>query len=112
MEMVHEKKNLPKEYMTVARCIRVGKENATLLSDIMRIANIKDRRYAYSIIERLINRYGLPIIASKKGEYKGYYYPANQSEFIEALTTLERNINSMNKRHDNLIENYAGVKID
>jgi len=109
MNMLLNNKNLPEDYRIVANCLRVGKSNAIRLSDIMDIADIKDRRYAYSIIERLINRYNLPIVASKRGEHKGYYYPADKDEFIEAITSLEKNIDSMNKRHNNLIENYGGL---
>lgn len=38
-------KSLPEKYKVVADIIRVGKENATLLSDIMMIADIDDRRH-------------------------------------------------------------------
>jgi len=109
MNVLLDNKNLHGDYRIVANCLRVGKSNAIRLSDIMEIADIKDRRYAYSIIERLINRYNLPIVASKRGEHKGYYYPADKDEFIEAISSIERHIDSMNKRHDNLIKNYSEI---
>ena len=103
------KKSLPRDYMAVARCIGVGKENAILMSDIMTIANIKDKRYAFTIIEKLINNHGLPIVASKKGTHRGYYYPTNDSEFISAITSLENGIESLRKRHSNLVDNYINI---
>lgn len=99
-------KNLPELHKTVGSLIRVGKENATLLSDIMSICGISDRRQAYQIIEDLIIKYGYPIVASKQGEYKGYFLPANTEEFQEAAATMRTTIESMKKRYNKLIENY------
>ena len=52
----------------MADSIRVGKSSATLLSDIMSIADIKDRRTAYQIIEELIVKHGYE---SKLARVKG-----------------------------------------
>lgn len=101
-----KERSLPEKYKVVADIIRVGKRNATLLSDIMNVAHIKDERQAYIIIENLINKHGYPIVASRKGKYRGYYYPANKSEFDEARETFESSIISMQKRYNNLIKNY------
>lgn len=106
---IKQKNDLPERYRVVANTIREGKHNATLLSDIMVVADIQDRRQAYSIIESLINNYGYPIVASRNGEYKGYYFPSDQREFEEAIKTFESNIKSMKKRHINLINNYNQV---
>jgi len=100
------KKSLPKKHKVVADCIRVGKENATLLSDIMMIADIKDRRQAHIIIEQLINDYGYVIGASREGSFRGYYIPANKQEFKEIAGTFKRAIDSMDKRYENLLKNY------
>lgn len=100
-------KHLSEKYQVVADCIRVGKQNATLLSDIMTIADIKERRKAYQIIEDLINQYGYVIGASKHGEYKGYYKPANEAEFKEIAETFKQSINSMDRRYKNLLINYS-----
>jgi len=102
-----ENENLPEKYKTVAGLIRVGKENATLLSDIMSLADIQDRRQAYQIIEDLINKYGYVIGASKSGKYKGYYIPGNDKEFQEVATQFKQSITSMNKRYTNLLINYS-----
>lgn len=99
-------KELPTRYEVVADSIRVGKENAILLDDIMIIANIRDKRNAYIIIEQLIVKHGYPIVASRKGEFKGYYIPSNKDEFTEAKKTFKNSINSMNKRYLSLIENF------
>lgn len=104
--MREQEKNLPEKYKIVANLIRVGKRNAIVLTDIMSLANISDRRQAYTIIENLINKHGYPIVASRKGKYRGYYYPANKSEFDEARETFESSIISMQKRYNNLIKNY------
>lgn len=101
-----KKKNLPKKHKVVADCIRVGKENATLLSDIMIIADIKDRRQAHIIIEQLINDYGYVIGASREGTFRGYYIPANEREFNEIADTFKKTIDSMDKRYGNLLKNY------
>jgi len=99
-------KNLPEKYRIVAESIRVGKRNATLLSDIMILADIKDKRQAYLIIEELINKYGYVIGASKTGKYKGYYIPANEREFKEVAEQFKRSVDSMKKRYQNLLDNY------
>lgn len=99
-------KSLPEKYRIVAESIRVGKENATLLSDIMIIADIKDRRQAYIIIEDLINKYGYVIGASKHGKYKGYYIPANETEFKEVVDHFKQSVDSMKRRYNNLLVNY------
>ena len=109
MQVVKEKtiNNLPTEkHRIVAESIRVGRHNATLLSDIMSIAEIDDRRTAYQIIEDLINKYGYVIVASRSGEYKGYFYPANEMEFRKYAKTFKQSIDSMKKRYNNLINNY------
>lgn len=107
MTMVKDKKSLPShKYQVVVDCIRVGKPNAILLSDIMIIADIQDRRNAYSIIEELINKYGYVIGASKSGIHKGYYYPETDKEFNEVVHTFNKTIQSLKKRHDNLLINY------
>lgn len=107
--MREQEKNLPEKYKIVANLIRVGKRNAIVLTDIMSLANISDRRQAYTIIENLINKHGYPIVASRKGKYRGYYYPANKKEFEEAKQTFKKAINSMDKRYKNLIKNYKGA---
>lgn len=101
------KKCLPEKHRIVADSIRVGKENATLLSDIMMIANIDDRRQAYIIIEQLINDYGYVIGASRKGTFRGYYKPANEREFEEIASTFKRSVDSTKKRYKSLINNYS-----
>lgn len=107
---IKNRKNLPVKYKVVADCIRVGKINAILLSDIMIIADIQDRRNAYIIIEELINKYGYVIGASKTGEYKGYFIPANDDEFSEVIHTFNQTIGSLNKRYENLLINYKEMK--
>lgn len=101
---------LPEKHEIVAQSIREGKENATLLSDIMIIADIKDRRKAHQIIEDLINLHGYVIGASKHGENRGYYKPANEAEFNEIAGTFQQSIKSMRKRYKNLIINYNKVE--
>lgn len=107
MTAVKEKKKaLPVKHKVIADIIRVGKENATLLSDIMILANIRDNRQAYLIIEELINKYGYVIVASRRGKHRGYYYPANECEFKEAVKPFRSSVNSMQKRYNNLIRNF------
>lgn len=108
MQAIQEReKHLPTEkHRIVAESIRVGRQNATLLSDIMSIAEIDDRRTAYQIIEDLINDYGYVIVASRSGKYKGYFYPANEMEFRKYAKTFKQSIDSMKKRYNNLINNY------
>lgn len=101
------RENLPEKHKVVADSIRVGKENATLLSDIMIIADIDDRRQAHTIIEQLINNYGYVIGANRTGKFKGYYKPANDREFLEIASTFKKTVNSMNKRYNNLLINYS-----
>lgn len=101
-----QKKALPVKHKVVADIIRVGKENATLLSDIMILADIRDHRQAYLIIEELINKYGYVIVASRRGKHRGYYYPANEYEFKEAVKPFRSSVNSMQKRYNNLIRNF------
>lgn len=101
--------SLPEKHKVVADCIRVGKENATLLSDIMMIADIDDRRQAHQIIESLINDYGFVIGANRTGKFKGYYKPANEKEFQEIADTFKKTVDSMNKRYNNLLNNYNNL---
>lgn len=99
-------KSLPPKYKAVVSALREGKENATLLSDIMMIADIQDRRQAYQIIEDLIIKYGYCIAGNKKGEFKGYYLITNKSELKETLGSLNTTIQSLMKRHKMLLLNY------
>lgn len=103
-----KEKYLPEKYKVLADSIRVGKENAILLDDLMIIAGIQEKRSAYQIIEDLINHYGYVIGASKTGVHKGYYIPANEKEFNEMAHTFENSINSMTRRHRNLLINFRG----
>src|SRR5699024_1854507 len=106
MKAAAKQKDLPELHQTVGSLIRVGKKNATLLSDICSIANIKDKREAYKIIEDLILKYDYTIVGSRKGKYKGYFIPANEKELREALHTVRNEYTSIRKRHNKLIENY------
>lgn len=106
MERTCNLNDLPEKYKVVADSIRVGKENATLLSDIMILTDIRDRRQAHQIIESLINEFGYVIGASKSGKYKGYYIPANEREFQEVADHFKSVVDSMNKRYQNLLNNY------
>ena len=103
-----KKRVLPSNHKTVAGILREGKTNATLMSDIMSIAGINDRRQMYQIIEELIVKYGYCIAGSKKGEYKGYYIISNKGELIETLNSLNSTIQSMMTRHKKLQENFKG----
>ncbi len=100
------KSNLPEKYQVVADNIRVGKENAIKLDDIIILADIEDKRHAYIIIEELIVKHGYPIVASRNGEYKGYFVPSNELEFDEARKTFKNSIDSMTKRYDSLVANF------
>lgn len=104
------KNTLPEKYKVVADSIQVGKENSILLSDIMIIADIEDRRQAYNIIQQLIVKYEYPIIASKKTNNRGYFYPANQYELEEARSTLNNSITSLKNRYNALLKNYEKLK--
>lgn len=106
MKEVKKGPSLPKTHKIVAQSIRVGKENATLLSDIMSIANIDNQRTAYKIIQDLINKFGYVIVASRSGQHKGYFYPANEREFQRALRTFRAEYMSMIIRYNNLLTNY------
>lgn len=100
-------KHLPLKYKVLADSIRVGKQNAILLDDLMIIAGIEDKRSAYQIIETLIVMHGYVIAGSKQGEYKGYYIPENEAEFNDVIHTFKSTINSMQKRHDSLQRNFS-----
>lgn len=108
MTTCREEEYLPKKYKVLADSIRVGKQNAILLDDLMIIAQISDKRSAYQIVEDLINKHGYVIGASKTGEHKGYYIPANEEEFNEVVYRFRNTINSMEKRHKNLLINFKG----
>lgn len=109
MTEVKDIKALPYKHKAVVAVLRVGKENATLLSDIMILTDIQCRRQAHAVIEQLINDYGLVIGASRMDPFRGYYIPANQIEFIEIADTFKSTIESMEKRYYNLIENYNNM---
>lgn len=101
-----QKNNLPVSYKVVADIIPVGKSNSILLRDISSITGIIDNRNLYEIIEQLIVKHGYPIVASRKGERRGYYLPADERELDEAKTTLGNTIKSLEKRYKSVIENY------
>jgi len=109
MTNCRNRKKLPEKYRIVADSIRVGKQNAILLSDIMIIADIQDRRNGYLIIEELINKHGYVIGASKKGVHRGYYIPADEREFQEVARTFKQSVDSMHKRYRSLLDNYKVV---
>lgn len=106
MTLCKQQKDLPEKYKVLADSIRVGKENAILLDDLMIIADIQDKRSAYQIIEELIVKHGYVIGASKRGVHKGYYIPADEKEFKEVLHTFRSAITSMERRHKSLIKNF------
>lgn len=112
MQMVQEKKevDLPEKHRVVADCIRVGRDNATLVSDICIIADI-EKRTVYKIISDLINNYGYVIVASRHGRYKGYFYPENEYEFKWAIRSFKSEFKSMKQRYENLVNNYKNIGI-
>lgn len=107
MLSVEGNKNLPHKHKIVAQSLRVGKENSMLLSDIMTIARIDERRKAYQIMEDLVNKHGYAICANRKGKHKGYFIPGNDDEFKEVAGQFKSSIDSMNKRYENLLINYT-----
>ena len=54
----------------------------------MILANIRDNRQAYLIIEELINKYGYVIVASRRGKHRGYYYPAGAIIILLRLSII------------------------
>lgn len=100
------KKSLPPNHKAVASILREGKENATLMSDIMSITGIKDSRQMYQIIEDLIIKYGYCIAGNKSGKFKGYYLIINKTELQETLRTMNATIQSMLNRHKQLEKNF------
>lgn len=73
---------------------RSGRYIATTLG--LNIRNLRD------IINRLIVRYGVPIVA-KRGLASGYYIPANDTERLEGIRELKAQYNNEGKRLDVLI---------
>ncbi|MFB4473724.1 hypothetical protein ACDI16_12440 [Oceanobacillus caeni] len=102
--------SLPPKYKAVASVLRVGKQSATTTTDIMMLTGIKSKRDVHEIIEGLINKYGFVIGSSRKGEYKGYFYIANDEELKETLYTYNKQIQSMIDRHRNLQKNYSKLR--
>ena|SRR5699024_2669173 len=102
------KKELPYRYQMLADILPVGKQNAITLDTIMKLCDIKEKRNAYEIVERLIIEHGYVILASRKGEFKGYFIPENEAEFKENVKPFIQSIQSMNRRHNALLENFYG----
>ncbi|HSH51420.1 MAG TPA: hypothetical protein VK982_06820, partial [Bacteroidales bacterium] len=92
MEKVY--KNLPSKYRAVASVLREGKERAILSQDIMKLADLKDKRQVHEIIEQLILKHGFVIGASRRGEHRGYYLISNYEEFKETADTYNEQIQS------------------
>src|SRR5690625_2047493 len=111
MKVAEANTNLPTHaYQVLADSIGVGKPNATLMSDIMSITGIDDRRQLYYMIEILINNYGYVILASRRGQHKGYYYPSNDHEFNDGIRPLRSTVDSTNKRKRNVVKNYKNMR--
>lgn len=108
MSVTKPKDYLPEKHRIVAESIREGIENATLLSDIMVVAGISERRHAHIIIEDLINHYGYVILANRKGQHRGYFVPKDDKEFQAVVSSFKSNISSMNRRYSNLLLNHYG----
>lgn len=106
MAKVLTEKELPETYQMLADIIPFGKQNALNLDTIMKLCDIKEKRNAYEIIERLIVEHGYTILASRKGSFRGYFIPKNEQEFKENIKPFKQTINSMNKRHKALLDNF------
>lgn len=99
-------KGIPTAHKIMAGNVRVGKENATLLDDLMTASRVRGKRNAYLIMEQLVTEYGYVIAANKTGLNKGYYIPANQVEFDEMASAYKQTVDSMTHRYECLLSNY------
>lgn len=99
-------KEIPYRYKVFASLIPVGRENAEKLEDIMKLADVNDRRVAHEIVESLITEYGFVILASRRGKRKGYFIPTCEDEFRENIKPFSQTIMSMQKRELALRTNF------
>lgn len=101
-----KKNSLPYNYKLVESVLREGKQSATTTRDILTLTGLKDQRQIHEIIEQLIMKYGYVIGASRKGKYRGYYLVSNQDELKDTLHSYNEQIQTMLKRHKQLLLNY------
>ena len=104
-----KRESMPKVHERFANLLREGKEQATLMSDIMSVLNIQDRRQAYQIVEDLINKYHYPIGANRSGEHRGYFLISTEDELEEVVTVQRASVESEMKKIDNTIRNFRSI---
>lgn len=85
----------------ILRLIPVGADNPRAGKYIANLVGI-DIRTVRENINRLIVRYGVPIVA-KRGLVSGYYIPENDSERLEGIRELRAQHSNEGRRLDTLI---------
>lgn len=104
-----KRESMPKIHEQFASLLREGKEQATLMNDIMPVLNIREKRQAYQIVEDLINKYYYPIGASRSGEHRGYFIISSEYELKEVVAVQRASVESEKKKIDNTIRNFRSV---
>ncbi|MBO4112158.1 DNA-binding protein [Streptococcus suis] len=83
--------------------IGVGIEKAITARHIAQQTNL-DKRTVRECVRRLIIKHKIPIIGNRKGNYKGYFIPANHSELMAGIGALEKQIEEEKKRLEVLLD--------
>lgn len=87
--------------LRILRLIPVGASQPRQTRYIAKLLGV-DIRTVRDNINRLIIRYGIPIVA-KRGPVSGYYIPANDSERLEGIRELRAQHSNEGKCLDTLI---------
>lgn len=97
--MAKETKKLSKREQTVLDYIPLGIENKIKVRQIAELAGMDDRTI-YIIIESLVHRHKIPVVASRNEHDNGIYIPMSDRERIEGLQALKSQAKTISKRID------------
>lgn len=95
--MAKETKKLSKREQTVLDYIPLGKENKIKVRQIAELAGM-DERTIYIIIESLVHRHKIPVVASRNEHDNGIFIPLSDEERQEGLTALRNQVRTMDRR--------------
>lgn len=80
----------------VLRLIPIGKDRPRPVKEIAQAVKVSERT-TMDIVARLIIKYKVPIIG-ERGDKSGYFIPANETERLEGLKSLENQTKEQLKR--------------
>ncbi|MDG3141917.1 DNA-binding protein [Streptococcus suis] len=82
--------------LRLLRLLKVGKENAVPSLELATLLKVDERRLRH-LVRNLRLKHGIAIIGECKAGARGLYIPANDTERLEGIRMLEKQVNEERK---------------